>query len=235
MNDAREAILGRLTQAAPQPARPGPHAMLPGLARLADADATSLDRFSDALERVGVTWELADSPVSARLQLVIALQAGDVKRVLTWNGAHLPSPGLLDTLNILDIETLIPDLQAVPPRLRPLDPDHRGDLLRTLGAVDVGIVGAAAGFADTGTLAVGGGAGRPLLSAFLPRRLIVLLPVGRIFPSVAHWLAADDLVKRSAMLTFVTGPSQSLDLELIRAAGIHGPRQVHVVLVGEAS
>ena len=234
MNDARDAILSRLRQAQPAP-RPAPPSTLPGLTGAVDADASLTDRFTAALERVGVTWELADSPVSARLHLVTALQADNVKRVLTWDGAHLPSPGLLDTLNILDIETLIPDLRAAPPRRRTQDPDRRGDLLRALGAVDVGVVAAAAGFADTGTLAVAGGAGRPLLSAFLPRRVVVLLSLGRIFPSVARWLAGDNPVRRNAMLTFMTGPSQSLDLELIRAAGIHGPRLVHVVLVGESS
>ncbi|MEZ4768496.1 MAG: LUD domain-containing protein [Caldilineales bacterium] len=230
MTDARDAILGRLRQIGSQPPLPG---LLPGLARLADGDAPLIDRFTAALERVGGTWELADSPVSARLHLVTALQAGNVTRVLTWQAQHLPSPGTLDTLNLLGIETLIPDLRAAAPRLRPQDVDSRGDLLQAAGAVEVGVVAASAGFADTGTLAVCGGAGRPLLSAFLPRRVIVLLPVGRLYPSAARWLARSGQPCDDAVVTFLSGPSQSLDLELIRAAGIHGPRYVHVVLVGE--
>lgn len=194
-----------------------------------------MNQFTAALERIGVTWELADSPVSARLHLVTALQANDVTGVLTWDAAHLPSPGLLNTLNVLDIATIIPDLLAAPPRLRPQDPDNRSDLLRTVGAMEVGVVAAAAGFADTGALALLGGPGRPLLSACLPRRNIVLLRVSQIFASVANWLAHSRRPYNDAVLTLLTGPSQSFDLELIRAVGIHGPRLVHVVLVGESS
>lgn len=232
MNNARDAILAQLAQANPQPPQSTPQTPLPGLARLADTDATPTDRLTAALERIGATWELTDSPVSARLLLATALQADNVTRVLTWDEAHLPSPGLLDTLNVLGIETMIPDLRAAPLRLRPQDLDSRGDLLQVAAGVEVGVVAAEVGFADTGALAVRGGAGRPLLSAFLPRRVVVLLPVSQIFPSVSRWLARKNPLRNDAVLTFLSGPSQSLDLELIRAAGIHGPRLVHVVLIG---
>lgn len=228
MNDARAAILHRLTQA--QPLRQAAPASVPGLARAADAGVSLLEQFTTALERVSVTWELADSPVSARLQLVLGLQASDIKQVLTWEAAHLPSPGLLNTLNVLGIETVVPDLRSAPLRRRPQDPDVRGDLVRAVGAAELGIVAAEAGLADTGALVMQGGRGRPLLAACLPRRLVVLLPVSQIFRSTAHWLTGAS-PGASAMLTFLTGPSQSLDLELIRAAGIHGPRLVHVVLI----
>lgn len=235
MIDPRETILSRLMQAQSAPRPESRPARLPGTAHAADTDAVPINRFTAALERIGVTWELADSPVSARLVLGTALQADNITSVLTWDAAHLPAPGLLNTLNVLDIATVIPDLRAAPPRLRPQDPDNRGDLLRTIGAIEVGLVAAAAGFADTGALALSAGAGRPLLSACLPRRAIVLLPVRQIFASVAHWLAHARRPRNDAILTFMTGPSQSLDLELIRAAGIHGPRLVHVVLVGESA
>lgn len=231
MNVARDAILSRLTHVPQQPRRAEQRVALPALTRAADADATPIARFRAALERTGVTWELADSPVSARLYLATALQADAITRVLTWDAAQLPVPGLLDTMSVLGIETTVPDLRAAQPRLRPQDPDSRGDLLRSVVAAEVGIVAAEAGFADTGALALWGGKGRPLLAACLPRRIVVLLPASKIFLSLSHWLTGG-VNMNTAILTFLTGPSQSLDLELIRAVGIHGPRQVHVVLVG---
>jgi L-lactate utilization protein LutC len=36
------------------------------------------------------------------------------------------------------------------------------------------------------------------------------------------------------MLVALTGPSQSLDLDLLPAIGIHGPRRIHVILVNES-
>lgn len=232
MTAPRDAIFDRLAHVPPRPRQQVWRRSNPALVRTADAHATLLDRFTDALERVGTTWELADSPVSARLYLATALQADAVTGVLTWDVAQLPVPGLLDTMNVLGIETTIPDLRAAPPRLRAQDPDSRGDLLRALAAVEVGVVAADGGFADTGALALRGGKGRPLLAACLPRRVVVLLPVSGVFPALSYW-SASDAAQTSAVVTFLTGPSQSLDLELIRAAGIHGPRLVHVVLVGE--
>ena len=231
MTAARDAILSRLTHVPQQHASGRAQRCNAGLTRAADADTTPIDRFASGWSGSDVTWELADSPVSARLYLATALQADAITGVLTWDAAQLPVPGLLDTMNVLAIETSIPDLRAAPPRLRPQDPDSRGDLLRSVVATEVGIVAAEAGFADTGALALWGGKGRPLLAACLPRRVVVLLPASNIFLSLSHWLTGG-VNTNSAILTFLTGPSQSLDLELIRAVGIHGPRQVHVVLVG---
>ncbi len=233
MTTARNAILSRLTHVPQQSSRARQHVSLPVLTREADAATTPIEQFGAALERIGVTWEVADNPVSARLYLATALQADAITRVLTWDPAHLPAPGLLDTMNVLGIETTIPDLRAAPPRLRPQDPDSRGDLLRALAAVEVGIVAADAGFEDTGAIALRGGEGRPLLAVCLPRRVVVLLPASKVFPSLSHW-PASETAQAGAVTTFLAGPSQSLDLELIRAAGIHGPRLVHVVLVGES-
>ena len=229
MNDAREAMLNRLRDAAPSQARQT--VPLPPFARAADGDATLIDRFAAALERIGVTWEVTDTAVSARLYLVTSLQANAITRVLTWDAAQLPAPGLLDTMNVLGIETISPDLRAAPPRMRPQDPDSRGDLLRSVATIEVGIVAAEAGFADTGALVVRGGKQRPLLAAYIPRRVVVLLPASNIFPALSHWLA-NEAADTGEVVTFLTGPSQSLDLELISAAGIHGPRQVHVVIIG---
>lgn len=227
MSNARSAILGRLRAAAPDARRPG--LALPATTRHASRQASPVETLTAALDSLGVTWATADSPVSARLALVTALQAEKVSHVLTWRDDALPVPGIQETLNVLGIATTIPDLRAAAPRLRRQDPDTRRDLLRAVAAVEVGLIAAEAALASSGALIVRGGAGRPFLSAFLPRRLVVLLPASQIFPSVQDWRDAAPLPAEP--LTFVAGPSQSLDLELIPALGIHGPRRVHAVVV----
>ncbi len=53
----------------------------------------------------------------------------------------------------------------------------------------MGLTGADAAFAATGTLLLNSGPGRPLLVSQLPRRHIVLLPASRLYPSLERWLA----------------------------------------------
>lgn len=232
MTRARADILRRLDEAAPAHAA-RPRASLPPAQRRPERPLA--EALAAALDELGVTWEVADSPVSARLHLATALQSEAVRRVLTWKGEELPVPGIQETLNVLGIETTIPALRAVGRRLRPQDPDLRRDLLRAIAGVELGIVAAEAAWADTGSLVLRGGKGRPLLAALLPRRLIVLLPESRIVPSYQEWqvsLPGDDAEGASAPpVTLLTGPSQSFDLELNSALGIHGPRRIHVVLV----
>jgi L-lactate dehydrogenase complex protein LldG len=51
-----------------------------------------------------------------------------------------------------------------------------------------------------------------------------------LVPEAVERLAGS--VKAGRPLTFVAGPSATSDIELDRVEGVHGPRVLHVVLVG---
>jgi len=93
-----------------------------------------------------------------------------------------------------------------------------------------------AGIAETGTLALVSGADNPTTLNFLPDNEIVILKKDEIvadFESVFAKLRAT-YGKGGAPRTvnFVTGPSRSADIEQTLLLGAHGPRRLHIVIVG---
>ena len=239
MNQSRQAILNRISLALPAydgfvGLPPSPPSVIPE--EMPEGESL-LRRFTSALEGLSVVWELAESPIAARLRLVASLQEEGVDRVLTWADDQLPVPGIVETLEVLGIQAVLSHLPERPPRLRPQDEDARRARLQTLEGVEVGLTGAEAGFAATGTIVLRNGPGRPLLVSQLPRRHIALLPVSRLFLTLEQWLRhlrrQEDLslLTSPSHVTLLTGPSRSADIELSPALGVHGPRILHVILL----
>ncbi|CAN5762760.1 LUD domain-containing protein [soil metagenome] len=103
---------------------------------------------------------------------------------------------------------------------------------------DIGISGANAAIADTGTLMIVSNEGNGRLVTTLPPVHIALLGVEKIVPSMADATAILDVLPRSgtgqkitSYVSFITGPSRSADIELALAVGVHGPKEVHIVLL----
>ncbi|NKI44058.1 LutC/YkgG family protein [Streptomyces physcomitrii] len=100
-----------------------------------------------------------------------------------------------------------------------------------LDAADAVLTTAALGVAATGTLVLDAGPGQG-------RRVLTLLPDHHICVLRAEQIVGDvpealRLLDPYRPLTFVSGPSATSDIELNRVEGVHGPRRLDVVLVGE--
>jgi L-lactate dehydrogenase complex protein LldG len=124
-------------------------------------------------------------------------------------------------------------------RVADFTPHERGQLITRLECCGAGVTAADYAIAETGTLVLTGDEEGALLASLLPAVHVALLRPGRISGSLAEVVGRLKLermaraapVCRSA--TFITGPSRTSDVELVLSIGVHGPKQLHVVILGE--
>ncbi|MCS7039512.1 MAG: LUD domain-containing protein [Anaerolineae bacterium] len=228
MNDeARTAILNRIRQALPaaylpaaRPTTPPPPAPPPFAEPLAAV-------FGRALAAVyGQLHPVPDDPAAVAF-LVETLTGRGVRRVLSWEPAHLALPGLESALAAAGIEPVAARLNG---------PDRRADLAR-LDPLEVGLTAAAAGLARTGSLVVWADRDRGRLASLLPPVHYAVLRVEQLYPDLAAWLATLEArtgLARYSSTIVITGPSRTADIAQTLTLGAHGPRELHVVLIGSS-
>ena len=104
------------------------------------------------------------------------------------------------------------------------------------GDDEVGVSHAAGGIAETGTLALFSGKENPTTLNFLPDYHIVVVDaadIGGDLESVLRLVRARyGKGEMPRTLNFITGPSRSGDIEQKLLLGAHGPRALHVIVVG---
>lgn len=111
-----------------------------------------------------------------------------------------------------------------------LSPDDQITVAQLEGSDGV-ITGCAVAIAETGTLILDGsaGQGRRVLTLIPDYHLCVVFP-DQIVADVPQGLAR---LEATRPLTMISGPSATSDIELNRVEGVHGPRTLEVIIVGE--
>jgi L-lactate dehydrogenase complex protein LldG len=151
--------------------------------------------------------------------------------LLAWQAEALPVPGVLAALRESGINILDSEVPVAEP--------GRTEALTRIETVKVGLTGVDAALAETGTLALWTGPGRPRLASLSVRTHVALLDPRRLFSNWAAWLQAEgpavvDRLAQASNLALIGGPSRTGDIEMTLTVGVHGPGQVIVVLVSGA-
>ena len=172
------------------------------------AEASLVDRFSQELLALGGAFNLCrESELPGRILELLSRRGLD--RLLSWEADRLPA-GLLEKIRSAGIELV-----------------HTPD-----ASLKAGLTGALAGVADTGSLLLPGGPGRPLAASLLPEVHLAVLFARDIKENLPQAFRLPE-VRTASSLAVVTGPSRTADIEMTLTIGVHGPREVHVFCLQE--
>ena len=187
----------------------------------------------------GVVPARGQLPPAARLDLFVGMvkaAAGTVERAA--DPVDIPAA----VAAFLRAHNLPPAIRrGDDPRLSAVPWERGGTLEIRRGASDgsdpAAVSHAFAAVAETGTLVLTSGADNPTTLNFLPDVHIVVVSASDVvsdFESVTARLRSrfgPGAMPRT--VNMVTGPSRSADIEQTLILGAHGPRKLHVVVVGE--
>jgi L-lactate dehydrogenase complex protein LldG len=117
-------------------------------------------------------------------------------------------------------------------------PAEKDRLIARLATCGAGVTTVDCAIAETGTLVTSSDEEQALLVSLLPVLHIAVLRPGQILATLTQAiqaLAKERMVRgepcRSA--TFITGPSRTSDVELTLSIGVHGPKELHLILFEE--
>ncbi len=167
--------------------------------------------FTAALERLGGTVYVAGSAADARAWAARLLEG---KRAVASSAAVLAECGV----------TELPGVRS----------GFAGavELRQACASADAGLTGADYALADTGTLVLLSSPQEARMISLLPPLHLAVVERSRLLTGLDELLSLlpDPAAATSAMV-LITGPSRTADIEQILVRGVHGPREVHVVLV----
>jgi L-lactate dehydrogenase complex protein LldG len=179
------------------------------------------------LERLDVKVHRRAHDEAARETVRDILVAAQATRVVAWDEADVGLPGLDRLLESIGVARA----GAAP------GAGARKAAIDEQAEAPVGITGADVAIAESGTLVLAGGAGRGRLASLLTPIHVAIVRESQIVRGLGDALArlrslyGDRLLADRSNVTLITGPSRTADIELTLTLGVHGPREVHVVIV----
>jgi L-lactate dehydrogenase complex protein LldG len=223
-------VANRLGRSAPVTEKPAWKPSLP-LPNIGPTDPEALvERFQAELAKLsGTSYRVGSAAEVAPLVLQILAEAGAAAgpgTVVRWDDPTLQGLGLDEALSGAGF-TVVPFRHGADRRTQ----------IETAEQSVAGITGVDAAIAETGSLVMG--SSRPGANAPGRGRTVGLLPplhiaIVRREQLVYSTVAVFRRLAQGPMpsqLIFASGPSRSADIENDLSIGVHGPKQVHVIIV----
>ena len=167
-------------------------------------------KFAAELEALGAKFIFC-SPEAVLPKILELLQGRGIDEILAWDAAYLPG-GLLQRLSETGVQIIHPT----------------GETVQTNSHIRLGLSGASAAIADTGSLLLLGGPGRPLTVSLLPEIHIALVWAKDVFEQLNQVLQLV-VIKEAPAAVLISGPSRTADIEMTLTIGVHGPAELHVI------
>ena len=148
-----------------------------------------------------------------------------IRRVLDGKRVVVPT-GILDEWRAA-LSHLIEDVPSA---------DLVGLSYEELDRAEATLTTCAVGIVETGTIVLDGGAGqgRRVIS-LIPDHHVCVIFEEQIVASVEQAVQVlESSIKAGRALTWISGPSATSDIELVRVEGVHGPRTLEVIVVSRS-
>ena len=183
----------------------------PGREEISDPPA----RFIQELEALGGHGVQAESLEEAREYVLDLAQEREAKLLVRWVVEYLDELAADEPLRETGVEVALwRDIQIA-------------------ARADIGLSTATWAIAETGSLVLEHGPGQGRSVTLLPPTYVAILPVDRVLRTVPEAIQRYAGGTLPANVCFHTGPSRSGDIEMSLVVGMHGPGDVHVILVGK--
>lgn len=218
----RDRFLERVRQAVAEGNRAGAATALGERGNLGyqGASPDPVERFAQELVAAGGAFHRASDVAAARRLVAGLVQASAARKVLVGRGKVLDAVDPSAVLAEQDVQVLRTD-SAEATR-------------DALFAVDVGISGVAYLIAETGSVVAATAPAEPRSLTLLPPVHIAVAGRSQILPDLFDLFARFNSSPGPGLpscLTIITGPSKTGDIELRLVTGVHGPGELHVVLI----
>ncbi len=224
MKSSRETMLQRIRQAVQAGNPAGGRPPLPERGSLAyqGADPDPVARFCQEFRTAGGQVVVVPDLGTARLTLLERVRACAGKRLLLGRDRLVQQLALTEVFR-LEGYTVSPFHELSPQNSRPV-----------FFAADIGLTGVDYLIAETGSLVVLARPDQPRALSLLPPVHLVVAEAAQIVPDLFDLFEGTNGPAKGALpscMTLITGPSKTGDIELNLVTGVHGPGEVHVVLI----
>ena len=193
-------------------------------------------RLQRELESVGGSVARVKHAAEATQYITRLAQEKGAEVVVRWQS------DLLDTLEIDDaLQAGGANVHTASPGNQAEAADRRQEIRDLLARADLGLSGVDAVIAETGTLMLTAQPGQMRGVSLLPPVHVAVARTDQIVATFADALrtvrqSGEDMQQNlTSCISFVTGPSRTGDIELKLTVGVHGPGELHLVLLDEPS